>query len=162
MRKQCSVVLGSVDAVAAVDIVSTITGDCSATADRVLYYPYFRFIGSYTLPTLFGRKEAELLCLVDAVTGRGATADGFVISQVNASEMDVINSNITADLAAREAQRTVTNALSKSLRVISNFDLALQHRGVVYKAFWIVSNGSVRAMVDQVNGSMHPLRPCAA
>lgn len=162
MHRQCTVISGRIDAKVAVDIISPISKGDIVYIESLLYYPYFQFEGHCKIPMLFGSKVTDVVCLVDAVTGHGATADRFKTSQISIADADLIEPGVSSACAKQMACRTVTHSLSRNLRVISEFDLALKGCGVVYKGFWIVSDGSVRSMVDQVNGSLHPLRSRAA
>ena len=162
MTKQQHVIRESIDADAAIDLVAALSDHDSAHIEKKMYYPYFRFAGQCTVPALFGRRAMQINCLVDAVSGLGATADSYNVVQRHLRDGESINIGITAEQAERSAQRTVTHRLSRQMRVIAPFDLDLDTGGVVYKGYWIVSSGNVRAMVDSVNGSMHPLRSRAA
>ena len=59
--------------------------------------------------------------------------------------------------AERLAARYVTHALGKGLRTISAFDIELDHRGVVYKAFWLLRCDGSAVLLDSATGELHLL-----
>ena len=148
---------GEVNAEIAVNIVSGLCGCSDLIVQQAMYYPYFKFDCHCSLPTLFGRRQSEITCLVDAVSGKGATADAFEVDEWHLPPTELVNTSISHIEAQKLAQRTVTHTLGRKLRVIADFRLRLNAAGLIYKRFWIVGNAEVRALVDSVNGSMHPL-----
>jgi hypothetical protein len=151
-----------VDANAALDLVMTVANGEQATIGQKMYYPYFQYNSRCSVPGLFGRRTAEITCLVDAVNGLGATAGRYHVDSRHLPYSELIDVAISGEKAARAAQRTVTHRLTRRLRVIAPFDLELEPKGIIYKGFWIVRSASATVMVDSVNGGLHPLNMRAA
>lgn len=150
------------DASAALQGVNAVRGDISAVVEHKLMYPYFQFTARCKVPTLAGRKELTVSCLVDGVNGHGATADHFSVDEIMLPEDSRLQLCISHDEATKIAQRTVTHQLGKKLKMIAPFDVALESTGLVYRSFWIVRIGDKRVMIDSVTGAMHPLAASAA
>lgn len=123
-----------------------------------MVYPYYCFDASCSVPTLVGRKDISLICLVDAVNGLGATADSFEFKKETVPSEQLLPTEICSDAAAEIAQRTVTHRMGRKLRMITSFDVAIVPRGVVHKRFWIVQATDARIMVDSTTGNLHPLK----
>ncbi len=150
------------DAPAALQSIQAASRNVAATIDRKLVYPYYRFKASCKVPTLTGKQDISIECLVDGLNGLGATADPFATDQLWVSEEAQLTLCISSEVAQREAQRTVTHQLGRKLRMIAPFDVSLEATGVIYRSFWIVRIGDVRIMLDSVTGSTHPLSASAA
>ncbi len=157
-----AVIKGEVSDTDAIRMVAALSGSNDVRAESTQYFPYFSFAGACTLPRLFRSRQVHVRCLIDAVTGHGATADPFEISYEEQQEMNTIAVKISAQAAGVSAQRTLTHTLGRNLRVIARFDPVFDVATLVYKKFWVVGDGHVRAMVDSADGSMHPLRVHAA
>ena len=158
MSKQVVVVRGSITSRDALCLASSLTGDMNVTLEPAMIYPYYCFDASCSVSTLAGRKDISLLCLVDAVNGLGATADSFEFKKEAVHSEDLLPCEVRSDEAADIAQRTVTHRMSRKLRMIASFDVAIVPRGVVHKRFWIVQSSEARIMVDSTTGNLHPLR----
>ncbi len=160
--EQVVVIRGAIGATDAQCVVASLTGDVEASIEEEMIYPYYCFAANCSVPTLVGRKNISLLCLVDAVNGLGATADSFELKTEIASGDRLLDADIEAGEAAAIAQRTVTHRLGKKLRTIASFDVSVAPRGLVHKRFWIVRTREARVMVDSTNGGLHPLKLRAA
>lgn len=156
------VITGEVSAVDAVHLVAALSGSDDVYLETTQYFPYFSFAGVCTLPSLFGKRQTNVRCLVDAVNGHGATADPFNIAYETGQEMQAIQTEISVEEACAAAHRAITHSLSRNFRVIARFDPVFEAPDIVYKKFWIVGDGHVRALVDSTDGSIHPLRVQAA
>jgi len=156
------VIQESFNASKACKLISAMTNGEPAVIERKMYYPYFRFDGKCSVPGLFGRRATQLNCLVDAVNGLGATTDHFTVDHRQLDDGEIIATTISNDVAMRIAQRTVTHRLTRRLRMIAPFGLALKPQGVIYKGFWIVGCASAAVMIDSVTGGLHPLSERAA
>lgn len=162
MSNRQHVIQESFDASKACKLISAMTHGEPAVIERKMYYPYFRFDGKCSVPGLFGRRATQLNCLVDAVNGLGATTDHFIVDHRQLNDGEVIATNISHENAMRVAQRTVTHRMTRRLRMIAAFGLALESQGIIYKGFWIVGSASATVMVDSVTGGLHPLNIRAA
>ena len=164
MAKQEHVVVvrGAISSIDALCIVSSLTGDMDAKLETEIIYPYYCFDAECSVPTLAGRKNIALVCLVDAVNGLGATADNFAFKKEAVPLKKRISIEVAKDAAANIAERTVTHRMGKKLRMIASFDVSIAPRGVVYKRYWIVQSSEASVMVDSSNGSLHPLKLRAA
>ena len=151
-----------VDASAAVQSIHALRGDVAGVVEQKLVYPYFRFKASCKIPTMIGKQDVAVDCLVDGINGLGATADPFITGQLLVADEDHLRPDISCDEAVKIAQRTVTHQLGKKLKMIAPFDVTLEAKGMIYRSFWIVRIGDSRVMVDSVTGGMQPLRANAA
>ena len=157
-----AVIRGQVDTKSALLRIQSMAGGAAVEVEGSVLYPYFRFTGEGTVPTMIGRKSISVECLVDGINGLGATADPFSTEQLAASDEVLLQTAITAATARRSAQRTVTHRLTRRLRTISAFDIQLEAAGTIYKRFWIMRVGDGRVMTDSVTGNVHPLNANAA
>jgi len=156
------VVRGSITSTDALCLVSSLTGDMEVHLEPEVIYPYYCFDAECSVPTLVGRKDISLICLVDAVNGLGATADSFELRKETASPTRCLPVELELETAVDIAQRTVTHRMGKKLRMIASFDVSIVPRGMVHKRFWIVESRDVKVMVDSTTGSLHPLKLRAA
>lgn len=156
------VVRGSITSIDALCLVSSLTGDMEVHLEPEVIYPYYCFDAECSVPTLVGRKDISLICLVDAVNGLGATADSFELKKESLSPTMRLPVELELETAVDIAQRTVTHRMGKKLRMIASFDVSIVPRGMVHKRFWIVQSRDARVMVDSTTGSLHPLKLRAA
>lgn len=160
--EQVVIVRGLITSADALCLVSSLTGDVEVQLQPDVIYPYYCFDASCSVPTLAGRKEIDLICLVDAVNGLGATADSFELKTETLTASKILPVELDAPAATEIAQRTVTHRMGRQLRVITSFDVSFVPRGIVHKRFWIVQSADARVMVDSTTGSLHPLKLRAA
>ena len=161
-QEQVVVIRGSITSVEAICLVSSLTGDMDVTLEPEIIYPYYCFDANCSVPTLAGRKQVSLICLVDAANGIGATAESFELKKETVPAARLLPVAIETDKAAEIAQQTVTHRMGKNLRMIASFDVSVVPRGMVHKRFWIVQSSEARVMVDSTTGSLHPLKLRAA
>lgn len=161
-QQQIVVIRGAINATDALCVVASLTSDVESTVESEMIYPYYCFDADCSVPTMVGRKQLSMICLVDAVNGLGATADSFELKQEIAPNDLILASDIDAAEAEKIAHRTVTHRLGKKLRTIASFDVHVTPRGLIHKRFWIVKTSDARIMVDSTTGSMHPLKLRAA
>jgi len=161
-REQVVVVRGAITSTDALCLVSSLTGDVEVTLKPEVIYPYYCFDANCTVPTLAGRKEISLICLVDAVNGLGATADNFELKTETLPATRLLPIELDTQAATDIAERTVTHRMGKKLRMIASFDVSIVPRGIVHKRFWIVQSSDARVMVDSTTGNLHPLKLRAA
>jgi hypothetical protein len=157
-----TIIPGTLVANDAQSAVATLSGDAGAQVERGVVYPYYCFGAGCRVPTLVGRKPVETVCLVDAVNGIGATADGFEVEPRRVPARTLIAPTLQTADATRIATRTVTHWLGRSLRTIADFEVALEPRGLVYKHFWIVRANGSRLLLDSTTGGWVPLGLAAA
>jgi len=150
------------DASAALRSINAVRGGIAGVVEQKLVYPYFQFTARCKVPTVVGKKELTIVCLVDGVNGHGATADHFSTDERIIQEESRLQLGISQDEAAKIAQRTVTHQLGKKIKIIAPFDVVLESTGLVYRSFWIARVGGKRIMIDSVTGAMHPLIANAA
>ena len=151
-----------IDASAAVQGINSVRGDIKGVVEQKLVYPYFQFTARCKVPTVVGKKEVTIACMVDGVNGHGATADHFSVEEIMVPEDSRLQLGISHDEATKIAQRTVMHQLAKKLKMIAPFEVALESTGLVYRSFWIVRVCDKRVMIDSVTGAMHPLVASAA
>lgn len=150
------VVAGHFDRAGAARAVADV-GKADAYVERCLYYPYHWYRVDGSAPSWLGRRRITLGCLVDARSGVARTADDFDVEQSVVPADDLLQPSKDSVSAERQAQRYVSHALGKGLRTIASFDVELEHRGVVYKAFWVLRCGGTRVLLDSTSGELHVL-----
>jgi len=150
------------DSTAALARVTALTGTSDGVVERRMLYPYYHYRANARVPTLAGKKQLAVDCLVDAVNGSGLTADPFRRESLDVSPACVLARGIGQDAAARVAHRTVTHRLGKKFRIIAPFDVELEYSGIVHRGFWIVRVGRGRVMVDSATGAVQSLGADAA
>ena len=160
--EQAVVIRGAINATDALCVVASLTSDVDATVTSEMIYPYFCFDAKCSVPTMTGRKQLSMICLVDAVNGLGATADSFELKKETVTLEQLLSPAIDDADAEKTAHRTVTHRLGRKLRTISTFDVQIAPRGLIHKRFWIVQTTAARVMVDSTTGSLHPLKLRAA
>ena len=141
----------------AMSTVASVAGVTDVAVDRQIYYPYHWYRAAGSAPGLFGRRPVSLSCLVDACNGVVSTADSFTLDEVTVSGAVLVSARQDAGEAGLAARRYVTHALGRGLRTVANFNVDLDHRGVVYKSFWALRCGDSRVLLDGVTGRLHPL-----
>ena len=147
---------------AALQNVHAVREDIAGIVEQELLYPYFQYRAKCSVPTLIGRQELSIDCLVDGINGHGATADPFLTDQRTVPDEYLLRAEISKDEAAKIAKRTVIHQLGKKTRMIAPFEVSLEVAGLIYRNFWIVRIGDSRIMIDSVTGNMHPLTASAA
>lgn len=157
-----SVIRQQVDAASALRRIDALAGAGTASIERKMYYPYYRFTANCAVPTLFGRKPMTVNCLVDGMSGLGATAGDFSIEATTVSADALLQLAVSAQEANRAAHRTVSHQLSRKLRMIASFRVDIEAQNIVYKGFWIIRSQDTLIMVDSSSGCIHPLSSRAA
>jgi len=160
--KMLTVIREQVDASAALQSIHVARGDVAGVVEQKMVYPYYLFRADCKIPTIVGKQDVSVDCLVDGINGLGATADPFITEHLNVTDEDHLKSEISNSEAVKVAHRTVTHQLGKKLKMIAPFDVTLEAKGMIYRSFWIVRIGDSRIMVDSVTGGMHPLSASAA
>ena len=161
-EKMLTVIREQVDASAALQNIHAARGDVAGVIEQKLFYPYYRFKADCKVPTMIGKQDVAVDCLVDGINGLGATADPFITDKLMVTDENLLHPDISRDEAVKIAQRTVTHQLGKKLKMIAPFDVTLDAKGMIYRSFWIVRIGDSRIMIDSVTGGMQPLRASAA
>ena len=152
-----TIIPGTVAASDAQTAIATLSGDDRAHVERDVIYPYYCFDAGCRVPTLAGRRSVDTVCLVDAVNAIGATADGFQVKRERVPAGRLLAPALPVAEADAIATRTVAHWLGRSLRTITNFDVALEPRGLVHKRFWIVHANGSRLLVDSTTAGWIPL-----
>ena len=157
-----SVIRQQVDAASALRSIDALAGAATAIIERKMYYPYYRFTANCVVPTLFGRKAMTVNCLVDGVSGLGATSGAFSIDPATVPADALLQLAVLAREAESAARRTVSHQLSRKLRMIASFQVDIEPQSIVYKGFWIIRSQDTLVMVDSLSGCIHPLSSRAA
>ncbi len=157
-----SVIRQQVDAATALCSIDALAGAASARIERKMYYPYYRFTANCVVPTLFGKKSMIVNCLVDGVSGLGATAGNFSVESATVPADVLLQLDVSASAAESAARKTVTHQLSRKLRMIASFQVDIEPQDIVYKGFWIIRSQDTLVMVDSSSGCIHPLSSRAA
>ena len=161
-NQSLNLVRQQVDAASALRSIDALAGAATASIERKMYYPYYRFTAKCAVPTLFGRKTMTVNCLVDGVSGLGATASDFSIEPATVPADALLQLAVSAQEAERAAQRTISHQLSRKLRMIASFKMDIEPQSIVYKGFWIIRSQDTLLMVDSSSGCIHPLSSRAA
>jgi hypothetical protein len=161
-QRSLSVIQQQVDAASALRSIDALSGGATATIERMMYYPYYRFTANCAVPTLFGRKAMIINCLVDGVSGLGATAGDFLLEPATVAADMLLQLAVSAQDAERAAHRTISHQLGRKLRMIATFQVEIEPQSVIYKGFWIVRSKDTLIMVDSSSGCIHPLSSRAA
>ena len=141
----------------ALSVIEDIAGGARVAVDGKVFYPYHWYRASGSAPGLFGRQPIDLNCLVDACNGMAGTADRFDLETRAVERASLLQARQRSCDTGAAARRYVTHALGRSLRTIANFRIDLDHRGIVYKPFWVFGCGDRRMLVDGVNGAHCPI-----
>ncbi len=157
-----NVIRQQVDAASALRSIDELAGAATASIERKMYYPYYRFTANCAVPTLFGRKMMTVNCLVDAVSGLGATSGAYSIETATVPADALLQLAVSAEEAERAAHRTISHQLSRKLRMIASFRADIKPQSIVYKGFWIIRSQDTLVMVDSSSGCIHPLSSRAA
>ena len=147
--------LGDADAMRA---VADVVGSAKVAIERRLYYPFHWYRVSGSAPALFARRPLTLECLVDARIGQASTADPFAVVRDTVPAGALLPPERDSQDAEREARRYASHALGRGLRTIASFELELEHRGVVHKAFWLMRCDGHGVLLDTTNGELQLLR----
>lgn len=161
-RQVLSVIQQQVDAVSALCRIDALAGAATAHIERKMYYPYYRFTANCVVPTLFGKKALTVNCLVDGVSGLGATAGAYVSETETVRADALLQFDVSVQEAERAARRTVAHQLGRKLRMIASFQVEIEPQSIVYKGFWIIRTQDTLVMVDSSSGCIHPLSSRAA
>lgn len=159
---EIDVMRASLDRRAARRLVDRLLGAGDARVERQVYYPYYRYAVSGQLRWLFGRRRVGTECLVDARTGRAATADAVRAERRRVADEHCLPVARPARDAGRSARRYATHALGRRFRLIANLRLRVSGGALLHRPFWIVRAGRLRVLVDAVSGELHPLAAAAA
>jgi len=161
-RHFLNVIRQDVDAAAALRKIDALAGAATACIERKMYYPYYRFRADCVVPTLFGKKAMTVNCLVDGISGMGATADSFSIEPETVSADALLQIDVSAEEAEVSARRIISHQLGRKLRMIASFQVDIEPQSIVYKGFWIIRSQDTLVMVDSTSGCIHPLSSRAA
>ncbi len=122
-------------------------------AEKV-YAPHYWFTAFGCSPTLFGRRDFVIDCLVDACSGEAATADRFSIAEEVPDGL-VLPSTWTAADAARAAKRRTLANLTRQLRTLADFHVTFEARGLIYKPCWLVPDADEHLLIDALTGAWY-------
>lgn len=147
----------ALDSSAAVKRIAGLVEGAVAEAERRVFYPYYHFGARGRLRWLFGERRLEFDCLVDARTGRAASADALALDTLTVDDAEVLGATHEAVEAEPRARRYARHALGKGFRLLGDFNLELDCAGLVHRPYWIVRTGTSRVLVDAVTGDLHPL-----
>ena len=151
-----------VGAAAALCSIDTLAVAATASIERKMYYPYYCFKAKCVVPTLFSKKAMTVNCLVDGVSGLGATAGDFALEQATVPDDAHLPLTVSTTEAEHAARRTISHQLGRKLRMIASFQVNPEPPNIVYKSFWIIRSQDILVMVDSANGCIHPLGSRAA
>jgi hypothetical protein len=146
----------------ALHIVNTIARVSTAHIERKIYYPYYWFTADCVTQTLFGKKPFSANCLVDGCNGLGATSDPFTVEEAIIESESKLAIRANPEMARSSARRFLSHNLSRGMKMIGHFNIALESRGVIYKSYWLARCEGTLVMVDGVTGSLHTLDQKAA
>ena len=122
-----------------------------------VYYPYFRFVVRGALRWLFGRRVVRVDCLIDARTGRAATADDVSVETVSSDAASRLPVRQDPGAGRRQAERYTRHALGRAFRILAGFRLQADEGELVHRPYWVVRASGTRLLVDGVTGELHPM-----
>jgi hypothetical protein len=131
--------------------------DAEAAIERRVFYPWYHFNATGCLRSLFGRRRIEIDCLVDARSGRAASADALTLDRVLPAAGETLDAQQDIEASRRKAERYASHALGRRFRLLGRFDLRLDEPRLVHRPYWIVRAGAERVLLDAVTGEVHPL-----
>ena len=141
------------------DIVRTAAEGGVVSASRKLFYPYYALAFRYTASTFIGPSTWTVACLVDSLTGLGATADPFELEALEPDLRDVVAPRLDAHEAERVARRYTGYVQRNRRRALMSPAIDIVSCRVVYKPFWVVLHDTIGSvLVDGVTGGFYPLR----
>ncbi len=146
----------------ALRIVNSIAKTSTSHFESKIYYPYYWFTAECETRTLFGKKQFPANCLVDACNGLGATADPFEVEATSAASDAILAIRTNPEMAEKSAHRFLSHNLGRATKMIGNFNIDLESRGVIFKTYWLIKCEGTLVMVDATTGNLHKLNAKAA
>ena len=134
-----------------------VDGERAFEHERRVFYPYYRFRIDASSRALWRTRHFATECLVDARTGRAATAEELRVLRQSVDSNEVLLATLDATRAHQVAMRYASHALSRSFKVVRNFGLQLTDAGIVHRPFEIVCVEGSRLLFDTLTGDVHPL-----
>ncbi|MEM9209671.1 MAG: hypothetical protein AAGA61_10505 [Pseudomonadota bacterium] len=122
-----------------------------------VYYPYFRFCVTGVLRWLFGARRINVSCLIDARTGRAATADAFDVETVSVAPTQQLAVQQCVSAGRGLAERYTRHSLGRAFRMLTTFRLHADAGVLIHRPYWVVRASGHRFLVDGVTGEFHPL-----
>ncbi|MEM7502384.1 MAG: hypothetical protein AAF417_10090 [Pseudomonadota bacterium] len=141
--------LGAADAAALVGLEPL-----PAQRAQKVYAPHYWFVACGSSPTLFGRRDFAVDCLVDACSGDAATADRFSVDEELSNGL-VLPTVWSADDAERVAVRRTLANLSRQLRTLADFHVDVELRGLIYKPCWLLPRADEHVLIDALTGGWY-------
>ena len=141
--------LGAADAAALVGLDAL-----PAKRTQKVYAPHYWFVASGSSPTLFGRRDFAIDCLVDACSGVAATADRFSVDEELPDGL-MLPTAWSAEDAERVAVRRTLANLSRQLRTLADFHVDVEPRGLIYKPCWLFPRADEHVLIDALTGGWY-------
>jgi hypothetical protein len=147
----------------AMSIVSAYSEQHSVQVQKLIYYPYFWVLFSYTVKTLLGKsRSTKASCLVDLINNHGSTTDKFEFKKSKVLKNSVLEPDYTEEQALKTARTYLTHASIHNTKVLFAPDSEVLEQSTVYKPFWIVKctnrdRHSFKVIVDAVTGKFQLL-----
>lgn len=144
-------------------IISNYSENHSVQVQKLIYYPYYWVLFSYTIKTLLGKsKSIKASCLVDLINNHAATTDKFDFCSTEVLKDSVLEHDYSAEQAINTAKTYLTHSSIHNTKVLFAPDYEIIKESLVYKPFWIVKcmnrdRHNFKVIVDAVTGKFQLL-----
>jgi hypothetical protein len=148
----------SIDRDKAALIVEAYSDQHSVQVQKLIYYPYYWVLFSYTVKTLIGKSRViNASCMVDMINNHAATTDKFEASIEAVPKDNILEYDYSEEEAFKTAKTYLTHAAIHKMKALLVPDYKVKERGIIYKPFWIVrctnsNRHKFKVMVDAVTG----------
>ncbi len=145
------------------EIVSRHSEHYNTQVQKLIYYPYYWFLFSFTIKMLLGKsKNFKASCLVDLINNHASTTDSFRINETTVLKNSILDHDYNEEEALKTAKTYLTHSSIHTMKVLFAPDSEILEKQLVYKPFWIVKctdrgKYSFKVMVDAVTGKFQLL-----
>ena len=145
------------------NIVAKHSEGYSVQVQKMIYYPYYWFLFSFTVKTLFGKsRDIKASCMVDLINNHAATTDAFNSQETVVLKDNVLENDFNEEDAYKTARTYLTHSSIHNMKVLFAPDSEIIEKQLVYKPFWIVKctnreRHTFKVIVDAVTGKFQLL-----
>ncbi len=153
----------SIEEIEAKEIVTRHSENYFTQVQKLIYYPYYWFLFSFTIKTLFGKsKNIKASCLVDLINNHASTTDRFELKETEVLQKSILEHDYNEEQALKTAKTYLTHSSIHTMKVLFAPDYEIMEKQLVYKPFWIVKctdhgKYSFKVIVDAVTGKFQIL-----
>ncbi|MDC7227067.1 MAG: hypothetical protein PQJ61_09930 [Spirochaetales bacterium] len=163
VKTKINLIPGTINENDAKNIVSKYSEHHSVQVQKLIYYPYYWFLFSFTVKTLFGKsRSTKASCLVDLINNHAATTDSFDIAEKEVLTAGILEQDYTQEQALKTAKTYLMHSSIHNMKVLFAPDSEILKQSLVHKPFWIVKctnrdRHSFKVIVDAVTGKFQVL-----